>query len=281
MKYRDAAAFRQALDARLTRQAADEGVDRARLQRRLAFERFLARLFHAGNDRWILKGGYALELRLGWRARATKDLDFNAPPGSADELLEELRDAAELDLGDFLRFTVLRPARGELAGPPEGSQRLRVEARLDTPRVYATFLIDLGQGDVLLNPVDTIPARVSLGFADLPTPVFPSYPLPEHFAEKLHAYTRPRSDRTRVKDLVDLSLLIEELGLEPGPALARVVEAVFARYGTHPVPTPGTMEPPPQAWRAPYRAMAQELGLSTGDVFEAHERLEGFLGRSA
>lgn len=31
MKYRDAAAFRQALDARLTRQASAEGIDRARL----------------------------------------------------------------------------------------------------------------------------------------------------------------------------------------------------------------------------------------------------------
>ncbi len=279
MKYRDAAAFRQALDARLTRQASDEGVDRSRLQRQLTFERFLARLFHVRSDRWVLKGGYALELRLGGRARATKDLDFNAPSGSSDDLLEELRDAADRDLGDFLRFTVIRPARGELAGPPEGGQRFRVEARLDTARVYATFLINVGQGDVLLNPVEAIPARVNLEFAELATLVFPSYPLPEHFAEKLHAYTRPRSDRTRVKDLVDLTLIPEELGLQPSQALARVIEAVFARYSTHPLPAPDAVEPPPESWRAPYRAMTAELGLPITDSLEAHRRLQAFLSR--
>ena len=85
---------------------------------------------------------------------------------------------------------MIQPAWGELAGPPEGGQRFRVEARLDTNRVYATFLIDVGQGDILVNPVEAIPARVNLEFAELPTLVFPSYPLPEHFAKeapRLHA----------------------------------------------------------------------------------------------
>lgn len=279
MKYNTAVAFRQAIDARLTRQASEEGIDRVRLQRRLAFERFLARLFHHKTDRWVLKGGYALELRLGGRARSTKDMDFNAPPGSAEELLEELRDASEIDLGDFFRFSVLQSARGELLGPPEGGHRFRVEARLDTTRVYATFLIDVGQGDVLLNPVDKIPARVNLEFAELPTPPFPSYPLPEHFAEKFHAYTRPRSERTRVKDLLDLTLIIEDLELTPNPALARVIEMVFEHYHSHPLPTPDQVKPPPETWREPYRVMAQELGLSVTDVFEAFERFQGFLIR--
>jgi amino acid transporter len=31
----------------------------------VAFERFLARLFDRDSARWVLKGGYALELRLG------------------------------------------------------------------------------------------------------------------------------------------------------------------------------------------------------------------------
>lgn len=58
----------------------------------------------------------------------------------------------------------------------------------------------------MLNPVENIPARVKLEFAELPALTFPSYPLPEHFAEKFHAYTKPRSERTRVKDLVDAAL---------------------------------------------------------------------------
>ncbi len=277
MKYNTAGAFRQAIDARLTRQASEEGIDRVRLQRRLAFERFLARLFHHHTDRWVLKGGYALELRLGGRARATKDMDFNAPSGSAEELLEELRDVSELDLGDFFRFSILKPPRGELLGPPEGGHRFRVETRLDSTRVYATFLIDVGQGDVLYNPVENIPARVNLEFAELATPPFPSYPLPEHFAEKFHAYTRPRSERTRVKDLVDLTLIIEDLELKPSPALAMVIEMVFERYNTHPLPKANQVDPPPESWREPYRVTAEELGLGTTDVVKALERVQSFL----
>lgn len=87
MPYKTAADFRRGLTDRLSQQARDEGVDVARLMKRLAFERFLARLFQKGSERWVLKGGYALELRLGDRARATKDLDLNVPPPPFDNLL--------------------------------------------------------------------------------------------------------------------------------------------------------------------------------------------------
>lgn len=45
---------------------------------RVAFDRLLARMFDVnlpGRDGWVLKGGYALEMRF-HRARATKDLDL-------------------------------------------------------------------------------------------------------------------------------------------------------------------------------------------------------------
>lgn len=57
MKYQSAAAFRQALDAQLKARARERGVDVNRLRTRLAFERFLARLFATGDERWVLKGG--------------------------------------------------------------------------------------------------------------------------------------------------------------------------------------------------------------------------------
>lgn len=114
MKYKTARDFRRALTDRL-REQAQAGEDLARLQRRLAYERFLARLFGLVDDAWVLKGGYALELRLGGRARVTQDLDFHAP-GSSD-LLDTLQEAAEQDLGDHFRFVVRPPERGPLGGP--------------------------------------------------------------------------------------------------------------------------------------------------------------------
>lgn len=45
------------------------------------------------------------------------------------------------------------------------------------------------------------------------------YFLPDNpCAEKLHAYTAPHAIRLRVKDVVDLMLLIDQ-GLEPSPLL--------------------------------------------------------------
>lgn len=267
MKYSTPRAFRTALGDRLRLQAAREGTDLGRLQRQLAYERFLTRLFALVGDRWVLKGGYALELRLGGRARATQDLDFNAP-GSAD-LLDTLQEAAEQDGGDHFRFVVEAPEGGTLAGPPEGGQRFRVRAFLGDLQVFTTFLIDVGQGDVVVNALDYLPARVDLSFAGLDQAVFPSYPLPEHFAEKIHAYTRPRPGgrQTRVKDLLDLSLIITELGLQPNAALMTVLEGVFDRYGTHPIPA--VLPPPPEDWREPYRALATGVEHAVTDMNEA------------
>jgi hypothetical protein len=66
-RYATAAAFRRALEDRLQDIAGKESVDLQRLRRQVAFDRLLARLFHAAQPcpvRWVLKGGYAMELRI-------------------------------------------------------------------------------------------------------------------------------------------------------------------------------------------------------------------------
>jgi len=76
--YKTAGAFRTALENRLQARARDEGTDLQRLRRQVAFDRFLARMFSKGPKAaypWVLKGGYAMELRV-QSARTTKDLDL-------------------------------------------------------------------------------------------------------------------------------------------------------------------------------------------------------------
>lgn len=65
MRYGSPAAFRAGLEARLLNQSRKDGVDLARLRRRVVFERLLARLARSGDADWVLKGGMALEVRLG------------------------------------------------------------------------------------------------------------------------------------------------------------------------------------------------------------------------
>lgn len=105
----------------------------------------------------------------------------------------------------------------------------------------------------------------------MPPARFAVYPLSDHFAEKLHAYSKPRENPTRVKDLLDLALLLD-MGLEASPALARAIQAVFDRYATHPLPE--SLTQPPTAWARPFSTMAEGVGLEPADALYWHGRLE-------
>ncbi len=82
MKYATPEAFRAALDQRIRNEAATSGVPVMRLRKRVASERFLARIAIVDTQRWVLKGAFALDLRLGLRTRTTKDIDL---AGADDE----------------------------------------------------------------------------------------------------------------------------------------------------------------------------------------------------
>ena len=61
---------------RLLVQSQEQNVDLQRLRRKVAFDRFLARLFSDKETTWLLKGGYLLEIQFA-HARSTKDIDLS------------------------------------------------------------------------------------------------------------------------------------------------------------------------------------------------------------
>ncbi len=61
MRYETAKAFRIALEQRLKNEAQATGIALLRLLKRVAFERFLARLATSESSGWVLKGAFALE----------------------------------------------------------------------------------------------------------------------------------------------------------------------------------------------------------------------------
>ena len=255
-QYSSGAALRTALEERLKRVSREEAVDLQRLRRQVAFDRFLARLFRHTQTDWVLKGGYAMELRF-HTARATKDLDFTVR-GKPEGVLEYLQDAGALDIGDFLSFRI-GEAMMDLDGAPYGGARYPVEAVLGG-RTFVKFHLDVGVGDVIVDPVEFVRTRDWLGFAGVAPPEVPMIQREQQFAEKLHAYTlpRPTAPNSRVRDLVDMVLLIRSGTLDA----TRVVDCVrrtFARRDTHPVPF--TLEPPPEIWMAPFAALSEECSL--------------------
>jgi hypothetical protein len=266
-KYSTGLALRTALEERLKRVAREEGVDLQRLRRQVAFDRFLARLFPSAAADWILKSGYAMELRF-QTARATRDLDFTvrvAQSGRGDGLLKQLQDAGAKDGGDFLYYRI-GEAMMDLDGAPYGGARYPVESIMGG-RTFVKFHLDVGVGDVVLDPPEQARMRDWLGFAGIAAPDVPMIQREQQFAEKLHAYTLPRTTpNSRVRDLVDMVLLIRSGTLESG----RVVEALHATFGrraTHSVPD--ALTPPPEEWAAPFARLAAEcsLQLSVSEAF--------------
>jgi hypothetical protein len=257
--YSTAFAFRRALEDRLKAASNAEGVDLQRLRRQVAFDRLLARLFAEGSPPWKLKGGYALELKLSI-ARTTRDLDLglSSEVPSGDGLLEALQNSAARDAGDFFVY-MIGEAVMDLDGGPYGGSRHPVEVNLDG-RLFARFHLDLGLGDIQREPCEWTEPRDWLGFAGIPGGRFPSISREEHFAQKLHAYTMPRlgSTNTRVKDLVDLVLLIDSDVMD-ADRLERDIADTFRRRKTHAVPD--TLEPPPEFWGPVFNKLAAECGL--------------------
>ncbi|MGD0259515.1 MAG: nucleotidyl transferase AbiEii/AbiGii toxin family protein [Verrucomicrobiota bacterium] len=266
-KYASAAAFRVALEDRLKRIARDESLDLQRVRRQAAFDRLLCRLFARPDAPWLLKGGYAMELRLKM-ARTTRDIDLalkQLPVPSADwdanavTVLETLRDAGQLDLEDFFTF-VLGDATQDLDAAPYGGARFPVDARL-AGRTFVKFHLDVSTGDVLREPYELLSGRDWLGFAGIASANFPAVSPEEQFAEKLHAYTLPRVGRenTRVKDLVDLALLIERTRLDAA-RLPKAIRETFQRRKTHIIPA--ALASPPVSWSTPFAEMARECGIA-------------------
>jgi len=112
-----------------------------------------------------------------------------------------------------------------------------------------------------MRPLETIVCRDWLGFAGIEPSRILMIAGEQQFAEKVHAYTLPRNAaNSRVKDLVDLALLIGSRGLDK----QRILEALcltFERRGTHDLPA--SLVPPPADWQVPFHALAEECGLPT------------------
>lgn len=275
MKYKTSAAFRQALEVRLREQSLLTGSPLARLRKMVAFDRFLARLSEQDAESWVVKGGYALQLRLGDVARTTRDIDAAPPSGLTEEKLRGcLRKAASKNLEDWFEFEISAPTAVATGAPGKGL-RFPVRCLLDG-RVFETFHLDVGQGDPLSDKPERLEGSAFLDFADIPRTAILCYPLTTQIAEKLHAYTRAygRRESSRIRDLVDI-LLIASFGRLKGPNLAKALETTFSARGTHSLPSEFPRHP--AGWSGPYKRLARELNLSWPTVEEAWQAAAEFL----
>ncbi len=259
MKYATAAAFRQALDDRLKGEAAKTGLGIARLRKRVAFELFLRRVVAVAPDRWILKGALALDFRFHATSRPTRDMDLGRADDE-DAAIEDFAAAQELALDDFFTFAARRT--DALDGTDDfRAIRFHVTAEL-AGRVFDQFVVDVGFADsISMNP-DMIETSDLLTFAGIERIRVPALPLPQHIAEKVHAYTRRYGpsgrESTRPKDLVDVLVIAGTEQLDAAQ-LREALETTFRERGQQRLPS--SLPPPPENWRDPYRRLATEVGV--------------------
>lgn len=262
----------QSLNDRIRVAAASLGVDANRIRRALVYQRVLSRL--AGSD-VVLKGGFCLEVRLPQSARATNDIDLVTAVAShddadavADFLDEHLSEPGE----DGYSFEVGDPVRLRDQDAEAGAWRVPILCRFGGSR-FETIKVDVvGQLAEVAGATELLTIQPPVTMPGVDAFQVRAVDVFQHAAEKYHAYARIYSqDRpsSRVKDLVDLVLLIEAGLLTDPPRLGQRLTIVHRiRDGENP---PASLEPPPGDWRLPYRGMAAELGLDAATTESAYE----------
>lgn len=273
MTYATPRALRTALEHRLHALSVDAGIGLDRLRRRVLFERIVTRLHRVEPGLWVLKGGMALEVRLGGSARATKDIDV----GLREEVFDaaDLRDRLIADLavdvvGDRFAMVVGEPTQLKEDAGGHLTWRVPVVASL-ADRYFGAIKLDVSPRPHELNDTDRLPLPNSLAFAGIPTTEIEIVDVHRHAAEKFHAMTRDHGDRenSRVRDLLDLVIVIEH-GLVTPVAVAIAARAVWAeRDATAP---PGQLPPFPSSWPQRYDELATAYDIDA-QTFRAAARL--------
>jgi hypothetical protein len=259
MRYGSASAFRTALEARLLEHSRRSGLSLVRLRKSVVFSRLLARLLAVAPDRWVLKGGLAMDYRFGTRVRTTKDMDL-ASIGDEEVAAEDLIAAQGVALGDFFNFEINRT--GQL-DEMDGARAVRYHVRcLLAGRLFEEVVIDVGFDLPEGWDPEIVEGPDLLGFADIDPVEAPTLPLELQVAEKVHAYTRSYGDSgarsTRVKDLIDLVLVASAATLDAA-TLTRALKETFGHRDQHEVPT--RLPEPPAQWATPYGVLAREVEL--------------------
>lgn len=262
-RYSSPQAFRQALTDKLRAIATKGRWDLPQLQRQIAYDRLLERLYVV-DEGWVVKGATALLARdLGVRA----SIDIDVYRDIAVEIAaSELGKAAALDLGDWFVFEVgpAQPASGTAGG-----LRAPIKASIGaTP--WASFHVDLAGSEVTMTGTpEPAPALARVMMPDVEQSGYRVYPLVDHIADKVVAtfdrYGATEAPSIRFKDLVDLVAIVTAVSVDSKAQIAALLSEAKRRD----VKLPQRFAvPDPQLWGPGYAAEAKRSLLSTAHILD-------------
>jgi hypothetical protein len=260
-RYATPTAFRRALTDRLKSLAGASRWTLPQLQRQVAYDRLLERLYQFDGD-WVVKGATALMAReLGTRGTLDIDLyrEISLAVAEAD-----LRHAAAADIGDWFRFEVG-------AATPVGTvgTRLPVTSVIGTT-TWAGFHVDLiGSGLRMTGRPERVPPLAENAIPEVTQHGYQAYPLVDHVADKVAAtyerYGTAGMPSTRYRDLVDLVSIVTGASV---PA-ADQITALLSEFDRRQLNLPAAFDVPDRRlWAPGYAAEARRSLLPAGGTLD-------------
>ena len=219
--------------ARLLNIAKAQGADFNQVLVRFALERILYRLSQSAHaDHFLLKGALLFTLWYDMPHRTTRDADLLGFGASdLESIAQTFRDIASVEVDDGITFDPSSVSVKEIR-KDAGYAGARVLITGEIAKARCKTQIDIGFGDAVTpGPVHAVyPVLI----ADLPAPRLRTYPVYTVISEKLHAITLLGMTNSRLKDYLDLWVLLDREALNAN-TLARAIAATFIRRGM-PVP---------------------------------------------
>lgn len=258
------------LERLVTQHAKDTGIAVVRLRRWISTMALLGALDTArdehNNPLFVLKGGVALELRLGTTARATNDVDATFY-GKGDQLEHVLATAFSIPISGF-KFDPGQPVPIGTTGAMRFTTHL-IYGR----RPWATIDVELA---VAKPPADLeyIPAIDIAHFGLTGPDRVAALSLRYQLAQKLHAVSQtfPTGENRRVRDIVDILLmraLVTDLG-----SVNQACHEVFDSRNTIAWPPAITIYP---SWSAVHLQNCDAIGFNIRDIAEAVAEVDRFV----
>ena len=194
--------------ARLLNIAKAEGTDFNQILVRYALERILYRLSQSAHaDRFLLKGALLFTLWYDMPHRPTRDADLLAF-GESDlaSLGQTFRDIASVSVEDGIVFDPTSVIVEEIR-KDAGYAGARILITGELAKAICKTQIDIGFDDAVTP--GPVPAVYPVLLTDFPAPQLRTYPVYTVISEKLHAIALLGMTNTRLKDYLDLSVLLE------------------------------------------------------------------------
>ena len=235
----------------------------------VAYRRLVARLAATAPDRWVIKGGYGLILRLDPN-RTSNDVDvvYLDAGGEHAVAIAALEAACRADLGDFFAFAIV-----SIGDEEDGRTRTAtVVARLGAQE-WSRFGVDIAfpRADVPAHPLVDPPRLTGLAVIDdIPRGVG-LLAWEQQIAEKCCGLFERRGETPsgRLRDLLDLAMIARQVSGLDGGALIDALGAEAARRPLLPdgLPAAATLHPDQRrSWAAASRRATRSAPISLDDA---------------